>query len=62
MLTSEFVQRISLAHNSARLDVATTIDWRGRHVLLKVAFPVDVLAPVATYEIVMLRLVLAQKA
>ena len=51
ILHSEYVQRISLAHNSPRLDFETTIDWHERHVLLKVAFPVDVLTPVATYEI-----------
>jgi len=51
ILNSEYVQRISLAHNSARLDFDTTIQWRERHILLKAAFPADVLSPVATYEI-----------
>ncbi|RME59874.1 MAG: alpha-mannosidase, partial [Caldilineae bacterium] len=51
ILHSEYVQRISLRHNSPRLDFDTWIDWRERHVLLKVAFPVDVLSPTATYEI-----------
>ncbi len=51
ILNSEYVQRISLAHNSPRLDFDTTIQWRERHVLLKMAFPVDVLSPQATYEI-----------
>ena len=51
ILNSDYVQRISLAHNSPRLDFDTTIDWRERHILLKVAFPVDVLTPAATYEI-----------
>jgi alpha-mannosidase len=51
ILNSEFVQRISLCHNSPQLDFATTIDWRERHIFLKVAFPVDVLSPTATYEI-----------
>ncbi len=51
ILHSDYVQRISLAHNSPRLDIATEIDWRERHVLLKVAFPVEVLTPTATYEI-----------
>jgi alpha-mannosidase len=50
-LHSNYVQRISLTHNSPRLDFDTTIDWRERHILLKVAFPVDILAPTATYEI-----------
>jgi len=48
---SEFIQRISLSHNSSRLDFDTKINWQERHTLLKVAFPVDVLAPQATYEI-----------
>ncbi|RLC96603.1 MAG: alpha-mannosidase [Chloroflexi bacterium] len=51
ILNSDYVQRISLTHNSPRLDFETVIQWRERHVLLKVAFPVDVLAPTATYEI-----------
>lgn len=51
ILHSDYVQRISLAHDSPRLDIDTTIDWRERHVLLKVAFPVDILSPVATYDI-----------
>jgi len=48
---SEFTQRISLSHNSPRLDFDTRIHWQERHTLLKVAFPIDVLAPQATYEI-----------
>ncbi len=51
ILNSEYVQRISLVYNSPRLDFDTTIQWRERHILLKVAFPVDVLSPQATYEI-----------
>ncbi|MBN1218019.1 MAG: alpha-mannosidase [Anaerolineae bacterium] len=51
ILHSDYVQRISLTYNSPRLDFDTTIDWRERHILLKVAFPVDILSPVATYEI-----------
>ena len=48
---SEFTQRISLNYNSPRLDFDTSINWQERHTMLKVAFPVDVLAPQATYEI-----------
>ncbi len=48
---SEFTQRISLNHNSRRVDFDTRINWMERHTMLKVAFPVDVLAPQATYEI-----------
>ena len=51
ILHSEYVQRISLARNSPRLDFETVIRWQERHVLLKAAFPVDVLSPQATYEI-----------
>jgi alpha-mannosidase len=51
ILNSEYTQRISLDHNSPRLDFDTHIDWNERHILLKVAFPVDVLASQATYEI-----------
>jgi len=51
ILHSDYVQYISLAYNSPRLDFDTTIDWRERHILLKVAFPVEILSPVATYEI-----------
>jgi alpha-mannosidase len=51
ILNSDYVQRISLAHHQPRLDFDTHIDWRERHILLKVAFPVDILAAAATYEI-----------
>ncbi|MFN8487389.1 MAG: alpha-mannosidase [Caldilineaceae bacterium] len=51
ILHSDYVQRISLRHNSPQLDFDTTIDWRERHVLLKTAFPVNILSPTATYEI-----------
>jgi alpha-mannosidase len=51
LFNSEIIQQISLVHNSARIDFKTQVDWQERHVLLKVAFPVDVLSTVATYEI-----------
>jgi len=51
LLTSEITQRISLRHNAPRLDFDTTINWCERHTMLKVAFPVEVFSPVATYEI-----------
>ena len=51
ILNSEVTQRISLRHNSPRLDFDTTINWCERHIMLKVAFPVEVFSPVATYEI-----------
>ncbi len=51
ILNSDIEQRIALSHDSPRLDFETVIHWRERHILLKVAFPVEVLAPMATYEI-----------
>jgi alpha-mannosidase len=51
ILNSTVTQRIALGHHSPRLDFDTQVDWQERHILLKVAFPVDVLSPVATYEI-----------
>ncbi|MCK4490554.1 MAG: alpha-mannosidase, partial [Anaerolineales bacterium] len=51
ILSSSYTQRISLAHNSPRLDFETDINWQERKVLLKAAFPVDILSPTATYEI-----------
>ena len=51
ILNSEIVQRVYLYRGSRRLDFDTRVDWRERHVLLKVAFPVDVLSPLATYDI-----------
>ncbi|MBP6472876.1 MAG: alpha-mannosidase [Chloroflexi bacterium] len=51
ILHSSYIQRVSLCTNSPQLDFATVIAWQEKHVLLKVAFPVAVLSPVATYEI-----------
>ena len=51
ILHSNYVQRISLAYHQPGLLIDTQIDWRERHILLKVAFPLDILAPTATYEI-----------
>lgn len=51
ILHSTFSKRISLAYNSPRLDFETTIDWQEKHTLLKTAFPVNVLSPLATYDI-----------
>jgi alpha-mannosidase len=51
ILNSTYTQRISLTNSAPRLDFETIIDWRERHILLKVAFPVDILSPVATYEV-----------
>jgi alpha-mannosidase len=51
ILSSTYTQRISLRYNSPQIDVETDIDWRERHILLKAAFPIDVLSPAASYEI-----------
>jgi len=51
LLNSEIVQHVYLYRGSRHLDFDTWVDWRERHVLLKVAFPVDVLSPLATYDI-----------
>jgi alpha-mannosidase len=51
ILNSDYTQNISVTHNSPRLDFETRIDWQERQILLKVAFPVNVLAPMATFEI-----------
>ncbi len=44
-------QIIRLTSDSARIDFVTDIDWHETHLLLKVAFPVNVASPRATYEI-----------
>jgi len=51
ILSSCYVQRISIFHNSTRIDFDTAIDWQQRNILLKSAFPVEILSLVATYEI-----------
>ena len=44
-------QKIALYGHSARIDFETELDWHDDHVLLKAAFPFDVLANEATYDI-----------
>ena len=48
---STIQQDISVYNSSQRVDFVTQADWWEKHVLLKVAFPIDVLSPKATYEI-----------
>jgi len=50
-LNSEIIQRIYLYRGCMRMDFDTWVDWHERHVLLKVAFPIEVLSPKSTYEI-----------
>jgi alpha-mannosidase len=51
IVSSPYTQIISLTADGPQITFDTDIDWRERHILLKAAFPVDVLAPQATYEI-----------
>ncbi len=48
---SSLVQRVYVYADLPRVDFETEVDWHERHTLLKVAFPVTVLSPRATYEI-----------
>ncbi len=48
---STITQEIRLFSDVLRIDFFTKIDWREQRVLLKTAFPIDVLSPTATYEI-----------
>lgn len=49
--SSFFTQEIILYADIPRIDIAMTADWWEDHVLLKVAFPLDVQNTMATYEI-----------
>ncbi|MEW6278346.1 MAG: alpha-mannosidase [Candidatus Eremiobacterota bacterium] len=51
ILNSRVVQRLVLNYHSSRLDFETEVEWRERHILLKAAFPVNVLAREATFEV-----------
>jgi alpha-mannosidase len=48
---SKFVQTITIPPVSGQVDIANSIDWHERHLLLKVAFPLAVTSNFATYEI-----------
>ena len=50
-LSSTITQRIYFYSDQARIDVANDIDWKEENLLLKAAFPVDVHAEEASYEI-----------
>ncbi|NRB00758.1 MAG: hypothetical protein HRU32_13225 [Rhodobacteraceae bacterium] len=49
--SSTITQEIRLTSASKRVDFVTHVNWHETHTLLKVAFPVDVHAPRATYDI-----------
>ncbi|MEC4815672.1 MAG: glycoside hydrolase family 38 C-terminal domain-containing protein, partial [Scytonema sp. PMC 1069.18] len=48
---STFSQDYMLEKESAVLKIATTVNWQERHVLVKAAFPLNIEADFATYEI-----------
>jgi alpha-mannosidase len=48
---SRLSQTVRLSAGSRRIEFDTEVDWHERHRFLKVAFPVAVRSPVATYEI-----------
>ena len=48
---STFVQDIAMVAGVPRVDVKMQADWREKHILLKVAFPVSVHSDKATFEI-----------
>jgi alpha-mannosidase len=47
---STLSQVVRLDAESRRLEFRTTVDWRERHTMLKVCFPLAVRSPAATYE------------
>ncbi len=49
--SSTITQRLSLGVSSPWLDIESDIEWHERHRLLKVAFPLAVRSPRASYEI-----------
>ena len=51
IMDSNLVQRVYVYRGERRIEFDTWIDWRERHTLLKVAFPVDILSPTATYDV-----------
>lgn len=50
-LSSVIVQEIYLYSYTARIDFVNKIDWKEKQILLKAAFPVDIHADKATYDI-----------
>ncbi len=50
-MDSLITQNIYLYEHTSRIDFVTTIDWREHQILVKAAFPVDIHADKATYEI-----------
>lgn len=49
--SSQIRQNIYLYRDSKRIDFDTWIDWHEQHILLKAAFPVNVMSPAATFDV-----------
>ena len=49
--SSSIHQKIYLYRDSKRIDFSTWVDWHEHHILLKTAFPVDVMSPTATFDV-----------
>jgi alpha-mannosidase len=49
--SSQIHQKIYLYRDSKRVDFDTWIDWHEHHTLLKVAFPVNIMSPMATFDV-----------
>ena len=49
--SSTIRQKIYLYRDSKRIDFETFVDWHEHHILLKAAFPVDVMSPAATFDV-----------
>lgn len=50
-LESKIIQKIHIYKDIERIDFETYVDWKEKDVLVKVAFPVEINAKEATYEI-----------
>jgi alpha-mannosidase len=50
-LDSTIIQDITIYKDVPRIDFVTNVDWKQQEILLKAAFPVDINASKATYEI-----------
>jgi alpha-mannosidase len=48
---SRIVQKAYLTHNSKRLDFETTVEWKEKHKMLRVSFPVNVSSDQAAFDI-----------
>lgn len=49
--SSQINQKVYLSAGSKRIDFDTWMDWHEHHILVKVAFPVDVMNPAATFDV-----------